>query len=133
MRAREFITENQTGIQQSVERALPATYTVPVLSGNDPYLQYRFGVAMAAAKGAAGDRQDKHKTDKAHPFKRQSDWGQEEIIVGFEPGIDKWIDEALKLMGLPPTGKKSVNSKDSEEAKDVAPKSPIKPFAGYKK
>jgi hypothetical protein len=133
MRAREFITENERSIQHSVERALPATYIIPSLSGNDPYRQYRFGVAMAGAKGRAGDKADKHKPDTAHPYKQESDWGQEEIIVGFEPGIDKWIDEALGLMGLPPSGKQRVNSIKSEETTDVQAVSPIKPFAGYKK
>lgn len=133
MRANEFITENTKSIQQSVERALPATYTIPAFSGADPYLQYRFGVALAAAKGRMGDRRDHHKPDNAHPFKKESDWGQDEVIVGFEPGIDKLIDSALSIMGLPASGKRSVNSKKSQEATDAATVSPMKSFAGYKK
>ena len=52
MRAHEFISEGRIGsIAPDVARALPATYVIPELPNQDPYLQYRFGVAMASAKG----------------------------------------------------------------------------------
>lgn len=133
MRASEFIFENGKSLQHAVEKSLPATYIIPTLSGNDPYKQYRFGVAMAAAKGRAAKIQDEHVIDSPKPYSSESDWGQEEIIVGFEPGIDKWIDDALGLMGLPSSGKKQVSTKDSDESEDTQKSSPIKPFKGYKK
>ena len=54
MRAQEFITESRIGtITQDVGLALPGAFKIPALKNQDPYLQYRFGVAIAGAKGAA--------------------------------------------------------------------------------
>ena len=56
MRAREFIREDIDGrtgsITYDVARALPGVFKIPALKNQDPYLQYRFGVAIAGAKGA---------------------------------------------------------------------------------
>ena len=52
MRAREFIVEGTTEhLLPDQSDALPATYVIPELPNQDPYLQYRFGVAIAGAKG----------------------------------------------------------------------------------
>ena len=54
MRAWEFIVEAKTGtITRDVGLALPGAFKIPALKNQDPYLQYRFGVAIAGAKGAA--------------------------------------------------------------------------------
>ena len=53
MRAHEFILENaRVPLSVDVGRALPGTYTLPELPNSDFYAQYRFGVALAGAKGA---------------------------------------------------------------------------------
>ena len=102
MRAHEFITEGRTGsIQDDVAKALPATYALPELENQDPYLQYRFGVAIAGAKGAE---------------KRKQDGGP-------------YIDDALKTMGM--TGKKRLSTAKSEEASDVDTRSPVIGFKGW--
>ena len=59
MRAREFINEGKTGsLQDDVAKALPSTYAIPELKNQDPYLQYRFSVAIAGAKGAAKRKEE---------------------------------------------------------------------------
>ena len=126
MRASEFITESRTGsIQQDVARALPATYAIPELKNQDPYLQYRFGVAIAGAKGAK-----KRKEDHVPDFKRESPWGENEIVVSFDPNADEWLNDALHLMGM--TGKKQLSTLKSEESTDVDKVSPVKAFQGFK-
>ena len=51
MKIREVIVENGTGsLAPGVARAMPTTWELPALSNQDPYLQYRMGVAMASAR-----------------------------------------------------------------------------------
>jgi len=127
MRAREFIREGRTGsLQPDVAAALPATYAIPELPNQDPYLQYRFGVAMAGAKGA-----EKRREDGVASYEKESAWGENEIVVSFDPNIDKYIDDALGQMGL--RGKKLISTIKSEETSDVDKMSPVKPFKGFGK
>jgi hypothetical protein len=127
MRAREFISEGRTGsIQDDVAKALPATYAIPELKNQDPYLQYRFGVAIAGAKGAK-----KRKEDNVPEFKRESPWGENEIVVSFDPNADEWLNDALQMMGI--KGKKRLSTIKSEETSDVDTISPVKAFKGYGK
>ena len=127
MRAYEFITEGRTGsLAPDVAEALPATYVIPELPNQDPYLQYLFGVAMAAAKGAK-----QRAGDDIPPFEKTSAWGENQIVIGYmDPAIGEDIDSALKQMGL--SGKKMISTPTSEEAKDVDKTSPIKAFKGFK-
>jgi hypothetical protein len=125
MRANEFINEGRTGsLQPDVADALPATYAIPELKNQDPYLQYRFGVAIAGAKGAK-----KRAEDNVPQFVAQSAWGENEIVVSYGIDLDNIIDDALKQMGM--SGKKRLSTVDSEETSDVGKNSPIKGFKGY--
>ena len=127
MRAHEFITEGRTGsLAPDVAAALPATYVIPELPNQDPYLQYRFGVAMAAAKSAKA-----RAGDGIPPFEKSSAWGENQIVIGYmDPNTGEYIDDALKQMGL--RGKRMISTPTSEEAKDVDKTSPIKAFKGFK-
>lgn len=119
------IYEGKSGsLQADVASALPATFAIPQLKNQDPYLQYRFGVAMAGAKGAK-----KRAEDGVAQFAKESPWGENEIVVSFDPNIDEYIDDALAQMGL--KGKKLISTRKSEETKDVGKSSPLKPFSGY--
>ena len=139
MRASEFIFEDDdsnksnikrpNGIRPRVERSLPATYLIPGLSGQNPYEQYRFGVAMAAAHGEALGNDD-----GIYPYESESKWGQRQVVVGYgDPNLGKWIDNALRQMGMTEKAKELMSTPDSDEEEDVAAVSPIKPFKGYKK
>lgn len=121
------VNEGRTGtLAPDVARALPAVYAIPELPNQDPYLQYRFGVAIAGAKGAK-----KRAEDGVPDYGKESAWGENEIIVSFDPNIETYIDDALKQMGM--RGKKLISTRKSEEATDVDKTSPIKPFKGYKR
>lgn len=122
----EEIYESRTGsIQQDVADALPETYVIPELKNQDPYLQYRFGVALASAKGRAQRAQD-----DVPPFDSQSEWGENAIIVGYgAEDIGEWIDDALNQMGM--SGKKLISTPTSKEANSVGKKSPMQGFKGF--
>lgn len=132
MKAREFITEDEVtghhGVSRETMMALPATYVIPKLSNSDPYRLYRFGVALAHAKG----RQQRQK-DNVADFEAETEWGEHQIIVGFDESVGEWIDDALREMGLGPGDKRLITSLKSDESPTVGNKSPIRGFKGYER
>ena len=130
MRAKEFITEGRTGtITRDVGLALPGAFKIPALKNQDPYLQYRFGVAIAGAKGAA-----ERANDHVPPFDgKESVFGENEIVVSYDPHVKDYIHDALRSMGMPPSDAIQIGTMASEEAPDVDKVSPVKGFKGYPK
>ena len=127
MRATEFVTEGRTGsITHDVGLALPGAFKIPALKNQDPYLQYRFGVAIAGAKGAAQRaRDDVPKFDGA-----ESVFGENEIVVSYDPEAETWIRDALVSMGMPASDAVRIGTQASEEAPDVDKTSPVRAFSG---
>jgi hypothetical protein len=118
MRINEIIREGRVGsIQDDVADALPATYAIPDLQNQDPYKQYRFGVALAAAKGSS--------RDQVEPFEPRSKWGENAIVVAPDEESGKMVDQALKAVGISSNGKRLISTPKSEESKDVATISPV--------
>lgn len=132
MRAKEFITEDSSfdngSIQDNVAHSLPSTYVIPALQNQNAYMQYRFGVALAGAKG-----KEERKEEGDPNFTPTTNWGENEIIISSDPDIGKWIDMALKDMGLPGSDKKLVSTTGSDEPSDTSLKSPVVAFNGYKR
>jgi hypothetical protein len=132
MRAREFIVEDDLGrtgsITQDVALALPGAYKIPKLQNNDPYKQYRFGVAIAGAKGRA-----QRKKDGVPDYEKESVFGEDETIVSYDPNVKTWIDDALQTMGMSSKDCVQIASQDSEEMPDVETVSPVTAFKGYKR
>lgn len=128
MRAREFIAEAKTGtLTRDVGLALPGAFKIPALKNQDPYLQYRFGVAIAGAKGAA-----QRAKDGVPEFDGpESVFGENEIVVSYDPHVIDYIHDALRAMGLPPSDAKRIGTQASEEAPDVKKASPVRAFNGY--
>lgn len=116
MRAYEFITENATGsLDTGVSKALPATWILPDLKSQDPYLQYRFGLAMAGARARkAGDI----------PFSSESKFGEKMVVTAYTPEDEETLRMALALFGKD-NANELVSTKKSEEAADVYKQSPV--------
>jgi hypothetical protein len=130
MRAKEFVTEGRTGtITRDVGLALPGVFKIPALKNQDPYLQYRFGVAIAGAKGAAQRAQDNVPEFDG----KESVFGENEILVSYDPHVKDYIHDALRAMGMPPSDAVQIGTMASEEAPDVDKISPLKAFKGYPK
>ena len=133
MRARDFVREGvdtgRTGsLQQDIALALPGAWKIPALKNQDPYLQYRFGVAIAGAKGAA-----QRKKDGVPPFEEDKIFGENEFVVSYDPKTIEYIHDALISMGLPPGDAKQIATMKSSEMPDVVKVSPVKGFKGYKR
>jgi hypothetical protein len=117
----ETVYESRHGsIQADVADALPATFVIPKLQNQDAYNQYRFGLAVAAARGEKA-----RKTEHGEQFAGTSPWGENEIVVTFDPSEIETIDAALKLVGLNSGDKRALNNKNSIETKDVVKQSPV--------
>lgn len=133
MRLKEFLTEQQLDdIHDALDiarLALPYTYKMNQLKNNDFYPLYRFGVAIAAVRGETGD--DGVMNDYRPEFHAESEWGENQVVSGFDPDLGKVVDKALRKIGKP--GKKVVSTPGSEEMQDTNLSSPLKPFKGYKK
>ena len=132
MRAREFIVEMDLGrtgsLQQDIALALPGAWKIPALKNQDPYLQYRFGVAIAGAKGA-----EQRAKDGVPKFEPDNIFGENEFVVSYDPHTIDYIRDALQAMGLPPSDAIQVANLKSEEMPDVDKRSPVKGFKGYGK
>lgn len=118
MRVWEMLTEQS--LAQDVAYALPATYVIPALQNQDPYKQYRFGVAIAKAKGQVKDENDPY-----HEYQPESTWGENQIVVSYSNTIDEYIDAALKEIGLSPSDKRLISTDKSEENPTVNKVSPV--------
>jgi hypothetical protein len=130
MRAKEFVTESRAALSVDIARAMPGTYTIPGLPNSDFYKQYRFGVALAGARGQLEREQD---SIPAYNFEKETPWGENMIVSSYMDGeIEKDIDYAMRETGVP-GGKVSISTKKSEEATDVVKVSPVKAFKGYPK
>ena len=129
MRAKEFITEQRAALSVDIARAMPGTYTIPGLPNSDFYKQYRFGVAMAGARGHVEREND---GIPEYRFDKETPWGENMVVSSYMDGnIEKDIDYAMKEVGV--TGKKRISTPKSEESIDVDKTSPIKGFKGYKR
>lgn len=133
MRAKEFITETKSLDQvhdalDTVSAALPNAYVVPELKNQDFYDLYRFGVAIADVRGEGG--QEDGVQNKFKPaFRPESAWGEQQVIVSFDPDVGQVIDKALAKVNK--HGKKQVATSKSDELSDTGKQSVLKPFKGY--
>jgi len=129
MRAKEFITEQRVALSVDVARAMPGTYIIPGLPNNDFYRQYRFGVAIAGARGQMARAQD---SIPPYNFEKETPWGENMIVSSYmDDNIGNDIDYAMKEVGV--SGKELISTMQSEEAIDIVKGSPVKGFKGYKR
>lgn len=128
MRAKEFITEQTGSILPDVQRTLPAAWVIDKLQNNDFYSQYRFGVALAGAKGKA-----QREKDGVPHYNKETTWGENEVVVSYAgvDALETYLNDALREMDLPPSAAKLVTTKKSEEPTDTGIKSPVTGFKGF--
>jgi hypothetical protein len=90
MRAKEFITEQRLDqVHDGLDvasMALPNTYVIPKLKNSDFYDLYRFGVAIAGAKGRA-----QRKKDGVYDYGNDNIFGENEVVVSYDPNVEEPI------------------------------------------
>ena len=121
MRAKEFINENWSGrshgkpkkVRDRDADTLPGVYVQRQLRNTDTYMQYRMGLALAAARAdAAGDIE----------FSQESEWAENFITAMYAEEDKETIMLASKLMGVTPT---EITNSKSQEPKTTQTTSPV--------
>lgn len=137
MRLKEFLTEQQlSDVHDALDVAkfsLPYTYRMNDLKNQDFYEIYRFGVAIAAVRGE--QEEDNPANRNINPYKpeflAQSNWGENQIVSGFDPRLGDVVKKAGRKVNKPSVS--IVSTPGSEEMKDTNKNSLLKPFKGYGK
>jgi hypothetical protein len=101
-----------TSLSTDINAALPGVWVQRQLRNTDPYMQYRYGLAMAAARAdAAGDVS----------FEQESPWAENLTIVGFTPEDAETIRLADRMMGVTGTRIADDASRESQSTNKVSP------------
>lgn len=118
MKIRDIVIENNTTPNKhTVKRSIPKILTFPHLTNTDPYVQYRFGLAIASA-AANGEQREQDKFDKT------SDYGEKLIMAPFTKEEEDIIKLAQKLYGAG-SESEQIGTSQSEEEQEVSNKSPV--------
>ena len=119
MRAKEFLPEGAkahgkfTSLNADVDAALQGVWVQRQLRNTDPYMQYRYGIAIAAARADAAGHVE---------FEQESPWAENLTIVGYTPEDAEVVKLADKLMGVTAT---RIADDSSKEPKDTNNSSPV--------
>ena len=113
MRAKEFIAEVKLHgtfgkVDVQVSNSLPGEFVQRDLRNTDPYMQYRYGLALAGARASV-------------EFEQESAWAENLVIVPFSVEDEETIRLADKKMGVKAT---RIASSQSIET-DVSTVSPV--------
>ena len=123
------LKESRDGsLQHEVADSLPQAFILPDLDSGNPYLQYKFGVAIASARGKQA-----RKNDHINPFDDNSMgdvFSDKEFVVSFDPNIEQIIASALKQINMPIKIRR-IGVEGSKESKDVYSQSPVSSFKGF--
>jgi hypothetical protein len=120
MRAKEFLPESDSAkshgkfvsLTADADAALPGVWVQRQLRNTDPYMQYRYGLALAAARA----------NEAGHVgFEQESTWAENLTIVGFSPEDDAVIKMADKLMGVKATRIADNPSRESAGTNNISP------------
>jgi hypothetical protein len=117
MRAKEFLPETKLHgtfgkVDAQVSNSLPGAFVQRDLRNTDPYMQYRYGVAMAAARA---------NKDHGVGFEQESAWAENLSLITFSPDDEETIRLADKLMGV--KASRIASNKSTET--DVNVNSPV--------
>jgi hypothetical protein len=106
MRAKEFINESARGFSHKKGSTMVKTYAFPDLPSNNPYLAYRFGMAMANEK-------IKHDSGPVDEYA---------VILAYTAEEDAIIQQAAKNQGIKGV---VVADRGSNEPRDTELASPV--------
>ena len=117
MRAKEFLKEVKLHgtfghVEKNVSDSLPGAFVQRDLRNTDPYMQYRYGVALAGARAKA-----EHDVD----FEQESAWAENLALVAYSKEDEETIRLADAMMGV---GATRITSSSSTET-DVNSASPV--------
>jgi hypothetical protein len=120
MRAKEFIVEykakssgRSNPVSADVNASLPGVFVQHQLRNTDPYMQYRMGMATAAARAVDAGFVN---------FEQESAWAENLTQIMYAPEDEETIIMASKLMGVKPS---RIADNASRETKSTSVNSPV--------
>jgi hypothetical protein len=110
MRAKEFIAEVKLHgtfgtVEKNVSDSLPGTFVQRDLRNTDPYMQYRYGLALASARA-----NKEHEVE----FEQESAWAENLAVVTYAKEDEETIRLADAMMGVDATRIASQNSTETD-------------------
>jgi hypothetical protein len=110
MRAKEFLKEVKLHgtfghVEKNVSNALPGAFVQRDLRNTDPYMQYRYMLALAGARAKA-----EHDIE----FDQESAWAENFAMVTYTKEEEETIRLADAMMGVTATRIASANSKETD-------------------
>lgn len=122
MRAKEFILEAKSKgraakVPDRKSDPLPGVFVQRELRNTDPYMQYRYALAVAVARA-----------NKEHgvPYEQETAWAENLTQVMFTPEDEETIIMASKLMGVKPTRITDNSSHEPKSTNSVSPVAAVK-------
>jgi hypothetical protein len=117
MRAREFLNEIKLHgtyghVEKNVSDSLPGAFVQRDLRNTDPYMQYRYGLALAGARAKA-----EHDIN----IEQESAWAENLAVITYTKEDEETIRLADAMMGVTAS---RIASRDSKET-DVNAVSPV--------
>lgn len=117
MRAKEFLKEVKLHgtyghVDQNVSDSLPGGFVQRDLRNTDPYMQYRYGLALAGARA---------KAEHGVEFEQESAWAENLAVITYTKEDEETIRLADAMMGVTAT---RIASQTSTET-DVNAASPV--------
>jgi hypothetical protein len=108
MRAKEFVIEGKSKgraepVTSMKSDPLPGVFVQKNLRNTDPYMQYRYAMAVASARS--------HK-ENGVDYDQESSWAENLIQVMYTPEDEETIRLASKMMGVTPT--RITNNRSTE-------------------
>lgn len=119
----KIVEESQGKLRADVANAIPTMFVVPSLSNQDPYKQYRLGLAIASARAKEQGLID--------DTKKESAFSEYMTLIAQTEEAKRTLELAFKMMGV--TDAKTINYPGSYEAPDVNTASPVAKFKPTKK
>lgn len=115
------LTGTTSPLPARVTGPLPGTFIQKQLRNTDPYMQYRYGTAVAAA--LALDRGDLDNTK----YEQESEFAENLTQLAFSKEEEEIIRLASKIMGVTPKQIARSNSVETDTVNKVSPVAKKKP------
>lgn len=115
MRFYEFVTESTKKLRKNQKKSIPGASVFPQLdNNNNPYLAYRFGVALASSP------------DHNEEMDKETELASKLTTVAYSDEDRKIVDAAAKKMGVNRKAVSSNSSKELDTNNTVSPVASIK-------
>ncbi len=109
---RDLVEGKITELEPSLKNTMNSTTIIPELISSDAYRQYRYTLALAAAKAVAAGEIE---------FNALSAWNECMTAVAYTPAEDEIIDMANKMMDVKGIKLSDHPSREPDDAQTVSP------------